>query len=124
MAKKRLWLEMPGMVLVLSLVLLAVSCATDLKNQELGQLNVTGKADGVYRGTYKTWPLAAEVDVTIKAGTIVGIDLVKHKYGRGKPAEEILERVIEKQSLNVDTISGATASSKTILIAIRNSLEN
>jgi uncharacterized protein with FMN-binding domain len=124
MAKKRLWSEMTGMILALSLVLLAVSCASDLKNQELGQLNLTGKADGVYRGTYKTWPLAAEVEVTIEAGTITGIDLVRHSYGRGKPAEKILEKIIEKQSLNVDTISGATASSKTILVAIRNSLEN
>jgi uncharacterized protein with FMN-binding domain len=122
MVKKGFWLGMPGVMLALGLVLLMGGCATDLKNQELGRLDVSGKADGVYRGTYKTWPLAAEVDVTIKAGSIAGIDLVKHKYGRGKPAEKILERVIEKQSLDVDTVSGATASSKTILIAIRNAI--
>jgi uncharacterized protein with FMN-binding domain len=124
MAKNRFGLGMTGMMLALNLMLLVGGCATDLKNQELGKLDVSGKADGVYRGTYKTWPLAAAVDVTIKAGTIAGIDLVRHKYGRGKPAEGIIERVLEKQSLNVDTVSGATASSKTILIAIRNALEN
>jgi uncharacterized protein with FMN-binding domain len=124
MLKKRFWSGISGMLLALGLILPAGGCATDLKNQELGRLNVAGKADGVYRGAYKTWPLAAEVDVTIKAGTIAGIDLVRHRYGRGKPAELILERVIEKQSLDVDTVSGATASSKTILIAIRNALEN
>jgi uncharacterized protein with FMN-binding domain len=114
---------MTGATLALSVMLVAGSCASDLKRQELGPLEVSGKADGLYRGAYKTWPLAAEVDVTIEAGTIAGIDLVTHKYGRGKPAEAVIERVIAAQSLNVDAVSGATASSKTILIAIRNALE-
>jgi uncharacterized protein with FMN-binding domain len=124
MAKNRFSLGMTGILLALSLIVLVAGCATDLKNQEPGRLNVSGKADGVYRGTYKTWPLAATVDVTIKSGTVASIDLVNHKYGRGKPAEVIIERVVEQQSLNVDVVSGATASSKTILIAIRNALEN
>jgi uncharacterized protein with FMN-binding domain len=50
-------------------------------------------------------------------------DLVKHRNGRGAAAEAITGKVISAQSLKVDTISGATMSSKVILLAIESALK-
>ncbi|MDR2403838.1 MAG: FMN-binding protein [Spirochaetaceae bacterium] len=107
---------------LLCFAFLIANCATGLKNETIGTLNLAGKADGVYRGEYKTWPLKAVVDVTLQDETIKAITLVKHTYGKGKKAEGIIEGVIKAQSLLVDTVSGATASSKTILLAIQRAL--
>ena len=60
--------------------------------------------------------------VEIKDHKYQDIKLLEHKNGRGKPAEIIPSKVVEAQSLNVDTVSGATMSSKVILQAIQNAL--
>ena len=65
---------------------------------------------------------AAKVSVTVKDNKITDITLLNHKNERGKPAEVIPEKVLKAQSLQVDTISGATNSSKVILKAIENAL--
>ena len=61
--------------------------------------------------------------VTVKNHAITDIDLLKHQNGQGKPAEVITERVLAAQSLKVDTVSGATMSSKVILLAIEDALK-
>jgi len=79
--------------------------------------------DGTYKGSFETQMVAATVAVNVKDHRIVAIDLLEHKTGRGKPAEVITAEVVAKQSLQVDTITGATASSQVILKAIEVALE-
>lgn len=84
---------------------------------------ISGTRDGVYEGEYYPTPfVGAKVKVTVDSGYVTSIELLDHKYGRGKPAEAITEKVMSEQSLDVDTISGATISSKIILKAIDNAL--
>lgn len=80
--------------------------------------------DGTYSGKSDVLWVGAEVKVTVKDHKITAIDLVNHRNERGAKAEVLPERVIEAQSLKVDIISGATASSKNILKAIENALES
>ncbi len=80
--------------------------------------------DGTYIGNAEVLWVAAEVKVIVKDHKIVNIDLIKHKNERGKSAEVIPEKVVEAQSLQVEAISGATNSSKVILKAIENALNN
>ena len=51
------------------------------------------------------------------------IERIKHDHGRGKKAEIQTDLIIKNQSLNVDVITGATASSKAILKATENALK-
>jgi uncharacterized protein with FMN-binding domain len=60
----------------------------------------------------------------MQRGVIQNIDLIKHFNGRGEKAEVIIPKVVEAQSLKVDVVSGATASSKAILKAVETALEN
>ena len=88
---------------------------------DLTQLN-----DGVYRGTYdlEGTPVKIILDVNVQNNKIINIDLIKHVCSPiGKSAEVIINSVVEKQSLEIDAVSGATASSRSILKAIENALQ-
>jgi len=79
--------------------------------------------DGTYKGSYDAMRIAADVSVTVSNHKITDIKLLRHKNERGQKAEVIPKKVIEAQSLAVDTVTGATNSSKVILKAIENALE-
>ena len=80
--------------------------------------------DGIYNGTFDAILISADVDVTVKDHKITNIKINNHKNDRGASAEVITDEVIANQSLEVDTISGATNSSKVILKTIEIALEN
>ena len=83
--------------------------------------------DGTYRGAYAggmyKWR-ANECDVTVANSRVTGIQLVGSQDPGGKNTqhEALYDRVIEAQSLQVDTISGATLTSKAYLQAVENAL--
>ncbi|MFC2076942.1 FMN-binding protein [candidate division KSB1 bacterium] len=81
-------------------------------------------ADGIYEGSSKGGPVRAEVRVTIKNQRITDIELVKHDTWRGKKAEPVIpKRIIEKQSTDVETVTGATVSSRVIMNAVQGAVE-
>ena len=79
--------------------------------------------DGTYFGTFDAILISADVEVTVIDHKITEI-LLEHRNDRGASAEIITGDVLMQQSLKVDTISGATNSSKVILKAIENALES
>lgn len=88
----------------------------------IGELD-PGKLDpGSYHGLYETKFVTAEVEVTIASGGMSDIRLLRHENGKGGPGEAVIDRVLQAQSLQVDTVSGATASSKVILKAVEDAL--
>lgn len=90
---------------------------------EIEEVDVSQIADGIYEGEYDAGYIYAKVQVEIKAGKIVSLSLLEHRNERGKPAEVILDEVMEKQQIDVDAVSGATNSSKVIKQAITNALK-
>ena len=95
-----------------------------LVDTTITNVDLTKVVDGTYEGSHKVFPVAAEVEVTVENHRITGIELVEHSNGQGAAAEVIPDRVVEAQSLEVDTVSGATYSSKVILKAIENALKS
>ncbi|MBN2322385.1 MAG: FMN-binding protein [Spirochaetes bacterium] len=85
-------------------------------------IEITKIPDGDYRGEATDGPVKAVVIVEVKNGKIRSIVLEHHRMMKGKPAERIPQDVIRAQSLNVDTVSGATISSRAILAAIADAL--
>ncbi|SDY75009.1 FMN-binding domain-containing protein [Tindallia californiensis] len=77
--------------------------------------------DGIYYGEKDALMVKAEVMVKVEGQKIRDITL-EHTHGRGEAAEVLADKVIEKQDTAIDTISGATASSKVILKSIENAL--
>ena len=93
-----------------------------IREIKIENVDLSTISDGKYTGSCDASYIAAEVSVTVKDHKITDISLLKHKTERGQPAEVIPAKVIEAQSLEVDTISGATNSSKIILKSIENAL--
>ncbi len=93
-----------------------------LKAIPIPDVNLNTKADGVYAGSYSCIPVSAKVKVTVAGHRITKIEIIEHNNGQGKAAEAIPAHVIAAQRLNVDIISGATYSSKVILLAIEDAL--
>jgi uncharacterized protein with FMN-binding domain len=82
--------------------------------------------DGTYRGEYSLprSPLKAILDVTVKNHILTAINIIEHNCSPvGKKAEGIIDKIIEFQNLDIDVISGATLSSKTIKMAVQKALE-
>jgi uncharacterized protein with FMN-binding domain len=67
--------------------------------------------------------VAAQVEVSVENRRISRIMIIRHQEGKGESAEVIVDAVIAEQSLDVDAVSGATLSSKTILQAIADALK-
>jgi uncharacterized protein with FMN-binding domain len=80
--------------------------------------------NGTYNGSFDAILISANVDVTVNDHEITAIKIIEHKNDRGLGAEVITDEVMLKQHLEVDTVSGATNSSKVILKAIENALES
>lgn len=80
--------------------------------------------DGTYYGTGKGFAGTMKVKVDIAGGKIVSISIVSTKDGDSyvKNASSLLDTIVEKQSTNVDTVSGATFSSRGIIAAVRSAL--
>ena len=93
-----------------------------VKETTFSGISISNIPDGIYIGEYDVDFIYAKVEVTVQNRTITGIELLEHKNGRGKPAETIIDRIIEKQRINVDAVSGATNSSIVIKKAVENAI--
>ena len=81
-------------------------------------------SDGMYVGEYSVTPVRVKVEVFVTEHKITDIKIIEHENGLGSKAEKIVNDVISEQSLEVDAVSGATVSSKCILKAVENAIEN
>ncbi len=81
--------------------------------------------DGTYTGSGQGYKSTITVSVTISGGKITAIDIVSQDDDEPyfSNAKTLISQVIAKQSTSVDTVSGATYSSKGILVAIKNALD-
>ena len=115
MKQKRLY------AILLASLVLAVGCV-NIDDIVITSPDLNRIADGTYRGSSKVGPVRVTLDVSTRDSAISSIQIVKHFNGRGKKAEEIVPVIIRAQSLEVDVISGATFSSKAILLAAEKAL--
>lgn len=94
-----------------------------LKSIEVKDTDISSLADGTYAGSYNAFPVTAEVSVTVNGHVITDIKIISHSHGPGHGADAITGEVVKAQSLDVDAVSGATMSSKVMLLAIEDALE-
>ena len=80
--------------------------------------------DGVYKGTGTGYAGDITVSVQIKDKQIAAIDILSSSDDAAffNRAKAVIDRIIESQTLDVDTVSGATFSSNGIISAVKNAL--
>lgn len=94
-----------------------------LDSQVNVEIDMEQVADGIYKGSSDGGMVKVEVEVEVKDHKIVNINLLKHECGTGKPAESMLDEMVKNNTDDVDAVSGATASSKTIRNAVNKALQ-
>lgn len=93
------------------------------ENLAINSVDLTEIEDGTYTGVYQAGRWANEVAVSVADHQITNIDVVKTvTIESPEMTSTIINRVIEKQNTTVDTVSGATVTSKAYLKAIENAL--
>ena len=80
--------------------------------------------NGVYKGTGTGYAGDITVSVLIKDKQIVSIDILSSSDDAAffTRAKAVIDKIIEGQTLDVDTVSGATFSSRGIISAVKNAL--
>ena len=80
--------------------------------------------DGIYKGNGTGYAGEITVAVQIKDKQIVAIDILSSSDDAAffKRAQAVIDKIIEGQTLDVDTVSGATYSSRGIISAVKNAL--
>lgn len=82
--------------------------------------------DGYYEGTGNGFAGPVKLFIEIKDKSIIGIYIVKTSDDAGffnRAKEGVTASILEKQSTDVDTVSGATYSSRGIIEAVSNAIE-
>jgi uncharacterized protein with FMN-binding domain len=95
---------------------------SDLLETEVPDVNLAMVPDGTYRGEYDAFAVKVIVRVIVQGGVVSDIVLEEHRNGQGSSGEQIMANILEDQSLEIDTIAGATYSSKAILLAVADAL--
>jgi uncharacterized protein with FMN-binding domain len=83
--------------------------------------------DGTYEGEAEAYKDLIKVIVEVTGGNITKVEITEHKETEGiaDPAlDQIPSAIVEKNSPDVDVISGATLTSQGIIDAVKNALED
>jgi len=116
------------LVVVVLVIGIAFLLMSKQQNEALAKLNnvpidMAKVADGTYTNETEAAMIDVQVAVTVKNHAIASIDLLRHKTLLGKPAEAMLPEMVNKNTFDVDAVSGATASSLTIRHAVNAALQ-
>lgn len=81
--------------------------------------------DGTYEGSAQGYYGLVTLAVTVKDNTVTKIDVVSHSDTQSywNKAAVLMDTIIEKQTTDLDTVSGATYSSEGILGAVNSALK-
>ncbi len=91
---------------------------------EIQSVNLSEVSDGVYTGVYDNARWSNTVKVTVKDHKIISVDIIKSgNSSQIMVLDEIISTVIDRQQVDIDTVSGATATTNSLLKAIENALE-
>ncbi len=121
------WLLL-GLVVLLLISGAAVFFLTGRKvaefaKQDFSVIEISNLPDGTYQGSASAILVNAQVEVTVHAGQITEVKLLKHGHGPGYGAETLCEKIVEANCLDIDSISGATASSVIVKTAVLEALK-
>ena len=101
--------------------------SAQIQSEEAGGDTAGSYKDGSYEGTATGFGGDITVKVTVDGGKITAVDIVSAEKEDGAyltRAEDIIPKIIDAQTSEVDTISGATFSSTGIKNATAQALES
>ena len=93
-------------------------------NTKINGIDISDVANGQYEGNYEWGRWSNKLNVTVKDNIITKIEIVDDvTFNQKDLSEELFSRVIERQNTKVDTVAGATVTSKAYLKSIENAFD-
>jgi uncharacterized protein with FMN-binding domain len=127
MKKKKV---LTALVIIVGLLIIAVvffkfrydKMVRTINAQTIEYVDLNEIDDGIYSGGYGDFLVSVSLDVTVSGGRITDIRITDQRSGPGYEALETIDRIMEAQSPVVDAVSGATGSSRCIMISVYRAL--
>lgn len=88
----------------------------------MGTVSLSSVPDGIYHGKFGSIPVFVSLSVAVKDHRIDNISIQKQLSGKGYDAKDMIPRIMRTQNLRADAVTGATISSKCIMIAVYKAL--
>ena len=92
--------------------------------ERVADVDISAVPDGTYSAKWGKFVNNADLEVVVKDGKIEKINMNKMDAGSGYEALETIDRIVENQKVKVDAVTGATTSSKVIMITTAKALQN
>ncbi len=89
---------------------------------EVSPIELESLRDGTYRGSFSDFMVMVDLEVDVRDGAIREIRIIRQESGPNHDAAETVDRIVHDQTPLVDMVSGATGSSKAIIIAVHRAL--
>ncbi|MBD3318128.1 MAG: FMN-binding protein [Chitinivibrionales bacterium] len=97
---------------------------SEIKNMAINEVDLSKISDGVYTGTFQKARWTHNVEVTVKDHKITEIKNTNElPEGNKKLVDGAIEKILQKQSVDIDAVSGATVSTKAFQKAVEDALE-
>ncbi len=111
----------------LCLILFLFACDTEearrVREMPIADVDLSALPDSVYHGEFVYANFTYAVRTTVRNHRIEKIDILQNRDSRyARKAAGIIPRIVERQTPNVDAVSGATTTSKALMKAVENSL--
>ncbi len=125
--RRGLWIALICVVVIIVAVaaaagIYAIVFSSAASRLEVGNVDLSRVPDGTYEGSFRLYHDSAVVRVVVKDHRIDEVTVVIKPSGFEEYGEEIVERVLREQAIDIDTVSGSTTSQKVILRAIQDAL--
>lgn len=124
--RKRRTLRFVVTIVVIIILLLgagliaAMRGLSEMQELVINEVDLSKVSDGVHTGEFSRYRWSNKVQVTVENHKIVDINTTN----RQKLHQELSNRIIAQQSLQVDIASGASVSSKAFLKAVEDALSD
>jgi uncharacterized protein with FMN-binding domain len=101
----------------------AFSGMSAVREMAVNPVDLSEIADGLYPGSFRKGRFSYSVEATVKDHRIQAVKSTGGKQAQGTVVRQILARIVEEQSVKVDTVSGASLTTKAVSKAIENALK-
>ncbi len=117
------WTGIVLLVLTAIMMIYAIIGKEETLKLNIEAIDLTRIPDGTYTGSYDNYRWSNKVEITVTAHKITGIKPLKIQDGRGALVKDLTVRILDRQSPDVDAVTGATASSNGFLKAVEMALK-
>ena len=94
-----------------------------VRRMTVNPVDLSAVADGVYPGSFKRGRFSYSVEVRVKEHWIEAVRSTGSAQAMNAVVEQVLSRILREQSVRIDTVSGASLTTKAVSKAVENALK-